>query len=411
MTAPRAGAYRPGVEERLRTVGYDVLLFASLAATMVVELAQSHDENTEITPLSVAVVTLASAPVLLRHRHPALSLTLAMVMVYGVMVVVDIHQTVPFPSMVAGYCLALVSTRRQTVLAGLVLVPFVVGAIAVFGHEVLASFELPKNLAFVAAPLLLGSAVRERRATTEALVERAEEAERSREEEALRRVGEERLRIAREVHDVVAHAMVAINVQAGVGAHLLERDPAQAKQTLLDIKRVSGHALGDLRDTLGDLRSPSEGDPAPVQPSRGLQELEGLGASLRSAGLEVDLRIDPATETLPVALTATGYRIVQEALTNVVRHAHGAHARVDVTRCDDHVVIDVSDDGRGVPSDRRDDDAGTPAPGSGNGLRGSRERALALGGTFTSGPDPDGGWRVTATLPVAVPAASGPALR
>ena len=328
-----------------------------------------------------------------------------MVALYGVMAVVDIYQTVPFPSMVAGYSLALVSTRRQTVVAGAVLVPFVVAAIAVFGHEMLASSELPKNLAFVAAPLLLGSAARERRATTEALVQRAEEAERSRDEEALRRVGEERLRIAREVHDVVAHAMVAINVQAGVGAHLLERDPARAKQTLLDIKRVSGHALGDLRDTLGDLRSPSEADPAPVQPSRGLQELEGLGASLRSAGLEVDLRIDPATETLPVALTATGYRIVQEALTNVVRHAHGAHARVEVARCDDHVVIDVSDDGRGngVPADSRDD-AGTPAPGSGNGLRGLRERALALGGTFTSGPDPAGGWRVTATLPVSAPA-------
>ncbi len=389
-------------------MGLDVLLFVSLAATMVVELARSPEPDTAITPVSVAVVTVAAAPVLLRRHHPALSLTLAMVALYGVMAVVDIYQTVPIPSMVAGYSLALVSTRRQTVLAGLVLVPFVVTAIGVFGHEMLLTAELPKNLAFVAAPLLLGSAVRERRATTEALVQRAEEAERSREEEALRRVGEERLRIAREVHDVVAHAMVAINVQAGVGAHLLERDPDQAKQTLLDIKRVSGHALSDLRDTLGDLRSPTdETAAAPVQPHRGLQELEGLGASLRSAGLEVDLRIDPATGTLPVALTATGYRIVQEALTNVVRHAHGARARVDVARLDDRVVIDVSDDGAGVPGRPGSEHPGTRTQGSGNGLKGMQERALALGGTFVSGPDPDGGWRVTATLPVGVPAGSG----
>ena len=285
-----------------RTVAFDALLAVALAATMVVELWRSDEPDTRITLLSVAVIALASAPVLLRRTRPGLALVLAMAGLYAVMATVEIYQTVPFPSMVAGYSLALVSSRRTTILAGLALVPFVVAAIAIFGHEVITTAELPKNLAFVAAPLLLGSAVRERRAAHDALVERAETAERTREEEALRRVGEERLRIARDVHDVVAHAMVAINVQAGVGAHLLDRDPEQARRTLQDIKKLSGEALDDLRATLGTLRAPEDDEAAPVRPAPGLRELDDLGElgeSLRSAGVEVEVDVDPATRTLP----------------------------------------------------------------------------------------------------------------
>jgi signal transduction histidine kinase len=399
-----AQAYRPRVRLHPRTVGRkqvlgDLLLAVALAATMVVELWKSEGDRTEITPVSVGVIVLASLPVLLRRTRPLLSLVLAMIGLYAVMAVADIYQTVPFPSMVAGYSLALVSSRRTTIAAGLALVPPVIAAIAIFGHEPITTAELPKNLAFVAAPLLLGSAVRERNAHVAALVERAETAERTREEEARRRVGEERLRIARDVHDVVAHAMVAINVQAGVGAHLLDRDPERARRTLEDIKRVSGEALDDLRATLGTLRAPGdEGASAPVLPTQGLGELDELGASLRSAGIEVELDIDPSTATVPAAVSATGYRIIQEALTNVVRHAHGSRARVQVARQDDRVVIDVTDDGRGaVPVG-----ASTPV-GTGNGVRGMRERAQAAGGTLDAGPLADGGWRVRAILPVAAP--------
>ncbi len=197
----------------------------------------------------------------------------------------------------------------------------------------------------MAAPLLIGVAVRDRRAYLAALLDRAETAERTRDEEARRRVGEERLRIARDVHDVVAHAMVAINVQSGVGAHLLDRDPEQARRTLKDIEKVSGEALSDLRSTLGMLRDDTAADGAPTGPTQGLGELDELGESLRTAGIEVDLDVDPATATLPASVTATGYRIVQEALTNVVRHAGGSHARVRVTRGDEALVIEVDDDG------------------------------------------------------------------
>jgi signal transduction histidine kinase len=411
VTSTSAAAYRPRVHLHPRAVGHavgDLLLVAALAAAIMVELWQSERPDTEISPLSVTVIVLATLPVLLRRQRPVLALLLAMAMLYVVMATVDCYQTVPLTSMVVGYSLALASDRRTTVIVGLALVPPVIGAIAIFGHDdvLFRTAEIPKNLAFVAAPLLLGSAVRERRAAHDALVERAETAERTREEEALRRVGEERLRIARDVHDVVAHAMVAINVQAGVGAHLLDRDPEQARRTLQDIKKLSGEALDDLRATLGTLRAPEDDDAAPVRPAHGLRELDDLGElgeSLRSAGVEVDVDIDPATGTLPASVTTTGYRIVQEALTNVVRHASGSRAQVRVAREGDRVVIDVRDDGRGVVP------VGAAAtPGTGSGVRGMRARALAAGGTLDAGPLDGGGWRVLATLPVDRSSGSAP---
>ena len=375
----------------------DLGIAAALAGAMVVEMAYRNDDGTETTPLAIAVVVVAVLPTLTRHRHPGWSLAACMALLYAVLAIVDVHYTAPFSSMLCGYSLALAVDRRRVVLAGLALVPAVVAAILIFSDDrTLFNAEIPKNLAFVAAPLLLGAAVRNRRDYLAALVDRAETAERTREEEARRRVGEERLRIARDVHDVVAHAMVAINVQAGVGAHLLDRDPEQARRTLKDIEKVSSEALSDLRSTLGALRHDAAEDGlAPVRPAQGLRELDELGESLRTAGIEVDLDIDPATISLPASVTSTGYRIVQEALTNVVRHAGGSHARVRVTRADDALVIEVDDDGG--------DEASAAPPGAGQGVRGMRERAQAAGGTLEAGPQAGGGWRVVATLPTGAP--------
>ena len=375
----------------------DLGIAAAFAGAMVAEMALRSDNRTETTPLAIAVVVVAVLPTLTRHRHPAWSLVACMALLYAVLAIVDVHYTAPFSSMLCGYSLALVVDRRRVVFAGLALVPAVVGAILLFSDDrTLLNAEIPKNLAFVAAPLLLGAAVRNRRDYLAALVDRAETAERTRDEEARRRVGEERLRIARDVHDVVAHAMVAINVQAGVGAHLLDRDPEQARRTLQDIEKVSSEALSDLRSTLGMLREDATGnDGAPVRPAQGLRELDELGESLRTAGIEVDLDVDPATATLPASVTSTGYRIVQEALTNVVRHAGGSHARVRVTRGADALVIEVDDDGG--------DEASAAPPGAGQGVRGMRERAQAAGGTLEAGPQAGGGWRVVATLPTGAP--------
>jgi signal transduction histidine kinase len=187
-----------------------------------------------------------------------------------------------------------------------------------------------------------------------------------------------------------------------VGARLLDRNPEQARGTLQDIKRVSGAALNDLRSMLGVLRENDGPDaPAPVHPILDLDGLADLRDTLRSAGLDVDIAVDLGVEadagTLPATVGATGYRIVQEALTNVLRHAGPTSAHVRVTRRDEVVVFEVEDDGgpAGAPAG-----AGT---GSGQGLRGMRERATALGGSLEAGPRPGGGWRVAASLPTGAP--------
>ena len=160
--------------------------------------------------------------------------------------------------------------------------------------------------------------------------------------EAERRVGEERLRIAREVHDVVAHSMVAINVQAGVAAHLLEHDTDHAREALLNIKRTSGEALTDLRATLGILRDPRQD--APAGPAAGLDDLEAVASRLRAAGVDVTVDVD-TVGAVPTPVHSAGYRIVQEALTNVLRHADARAATVVVRADDDMLTIVVADDG------------------------------------------------------------------
>jgi signal transduction histidine kinase len=332
---------------------------------------------------------VAALPVLVRRQHPELALVAAMVLLFGVTETSGTELTIAITPVVCGYALASARGRRALWAVPPTMVTVVL-LLAVYSPYDLASADTLRNLALVVLPTALGVMAHDRRQLLASLVTRAETAERTREEETLRRVGEERLRIARDVHDAVAHAMVAINVQAGVGAHLLDRDPDHARETLRDIKRVSGEALADLRSTLGVLRDPD--DAAPVRPTADLTSIEDLRAGLAAAGVEVEVSIDPGAAALPPTIGATGYRIVQEALTNVLRHAGTTTARVRVSRGDDVLLIEVDDDGTGTaPPDES---------GSGNGVRGMRERAAAAGGTLEAGPRPDGGWRVAASLPL-----------
>lgn len=359
----------------------DLGLALLLLAAMVVELVVSDKQDTEVSPLSLLAVTAAAAPVVLRRRHPGPAFAGCLLAVVALSSVSAIYLTIPYPSVVTAYSLAATWGLRRALVAGVVTVPVVLAIIQVHSPHGLLNWETPKNLGLIALPLVLGVAEHQRR--------------RVHEEETRGRVGDERLRIARDVHDVVAHAMVAINVQAGVGAHLLDRDPEQARGTLLDIKKTSGEALADLRSTLGVLRDPGGADDVPVQPVLSLCELAGLREGLDAAGLRLELDVDPAAAGLPASVDATGYRIVREALTNVVRHASSDEAVVRVRLEAGRVVIEVEDDGAG----RRTPVNGT-APGTGNGLRGMHERALAVGGSLEAGPRRDGGWRVAASLPV-----------
>lgn len=240
-----------------------------------------------------------------------------------------------------------------------------------------------------------GDAVRSRRAFVDAIRERAERAERTREEEARRRVAEERLRIARDLHDVVAHHIALVNVQAGVAAHVMDKRPDQAKEALAHVREASRSALGELRATVGLLRQ--SGDPeAPTEPAPGLAVLGELVDKVRRAGLPVEVACADRLTPLPAAVDLAAYRVIQEALTNVQKHAGpGAKAEVSVIRVGETAEVTVLDNGTG-----RSEGAGTAADGGGHGLLGMRERVTALGGTLTAGPRYGGGFRVHAILPV-----------
>ncbi|EPH45068.1 sensor histidine kinase [Streptomyces aurantiacus] len=204
---------------------------------------------------------------------------------------------------------------------------------------------------------------------------------------AKRRADEERLRMARELHDVLAHSISVINVQAGVGLALLDSDPEQARTALTTIKSASKEALGEVRQVLDTLRAPGA---APRAPAPGLGRLPELVEQARSTGLTVTVATEGRRADLPPGADLAAFRIVQEALTNVVRHSGSRNARVLVHHAPDAVTLRVDDDGPATGAD---------AGGSGNGLAGMRERAAALGGTIEAGPRPDGGFRVTAVLP------------
>jgi signal transduction histidine kinase len=244
------------------------------------------------------------------------------------------------------------------------------------------------GLAGLAAWLLVllgaGEAIRIRR-------ERTAEAARIREEETLRRAGEERLRIARELHDALGHHLSLINMQSGVALHLNKELPEQARSSLAAIKQASKEALAELRSVLDILRQ--DGEPAARSPTWTLARLEDLVSQAAAAGLEVRTETDGEVRRLPFAVDVAAFRIVQEALTNVTRHAGPATATVRVSYGDRDLTVQVDDDGRGLS-------AHGSAPGSGNGIVGMRERVAALGGDLQAGPRAGGGFRVRARLPL-----------
>ncbi|MEU7073406.1 sensor histidine kinase [Streptomyces narbonensis] len=241
--------------------------------------------------------------------------------------------------------------------------------------------ELPAG-AFAVAVLAASELVRVRR--EQWAQQRAERAAAER-----RRADEERLRIARELHDVLAHSISVINVQAGVGLALLDADPEQARTALTTIKAASKEALGEVRQVLDTLRTPGD---APRAPAPGLGRLPELVEQAAAAGLTVTVTASgPPATALPPGADLAAFRIVQEALTNVVRHSGSRTARVEIAHGPARLDLRVDDDGPAT---------GTEAGGSGNGLAGMRERAAALGGTIDAGVRPDGGFRVHAVLPL-----------
>jgi signal transduction histidine kinase len=243
---------------------------------------------------------------------------------------------------------------------------------------------------WTAAAVFLGDAMRSRRSYLAALEQRARDLEQSREDEARRRVAEERLRIAQDLHDSVAHTMATINVQAGVAAHVIDRHPDKAHDALVVIQQASREVLDELAALLGLLR-PDGGNAATLAPTPGPAQLGSLVESARRSGLEVTLQIEHDVGDVPQPVGVALYRIVQESLTNVVRHAGpGARATVTVTEDrDGRLAVEIADDGAGANG----------TSGTGVGIVGMRERAEATGGALVAGARPQGGWIVRGVWP------------
>ncbi|MFG3040565.1 sensor histidine kinase [Streptomyces sp. NPDC048330] len=282
-----------------------------------------------------------------------------------------------------------------------VLLPAALGALVVqitattfitSGQDVFVSTSVALALALLTA-VLLGRSVRERRGHADQLKAAA----------AAEAVAAERLRIARELHDVIAHSIGVVAIQAGVGHRVIETQPAEARKALAVIESVSRETLSGLRRTLGALRTPAEDSPvpgeAPRAPAPGLADLDRLAASTADAGVRVEVRHlgDPG-RPLPPEVDLAAYRIVQESLTNVVRHAAAPDCRVTVERTGDALVVEIADDGPARPAGSAD--GGPGGAGGGYGIVGMRERTALLGGRFSAGPRPGGGFHVTALLPL-----------
>ncbi len=396
------GPAAPG--ERLRT---DVLFALAMAVSAVVVVRSVRDNGHVPDVLGWALLLVAHVVVVWRRRAPVR----VMVTLMGILLVyhsLDNNHTAPMAvSMVALFTVASRTRPRNTLVLGVGVMGIMLAV--KFSEGMAEGAESLRISGWIVAFLLLGVYVRIHRQYVASVVERAERAERTREEEARRRVAEERLRVARDLHDLLAHSITLVGVQTSVAAHVLAADPdrldrAAVAKALDDVAETCRTARGELRATLQVLRSGSDdeegaGADEARGPLPGLDGLPDLADAARTAGARVELAV--ADCRAPAAVGAAAYRIVQEALTNVVRHAGpGSTVRVSVRAEDAALCVRVADDGRGGHNGRDGHGQGgghTP----GFGLLGMRERARTVGGTLDAGPRPEGGFLVSAVLPLA----------
>lgn len=338
-------------------------------------------------------VVLGASMLLLRSSFPLAAL-LGATSVASAYLLLGHHGAFPVlpPVLVAQYTvIAHGELSRRDGIAVAVLATLVLALAAAIGDPHRPPSNWAIDAGWIAAAILLGDAMRSRRELAAAAEARAVEAERTRDEEARRRVSEERLAIARELHDVVAHTLALINVQAGVAAHVFDSNPEQAREAFEHIRTATHATLNELRAMVGVLREAPDTSP-PLEPTRGLEGLDALIARVREAGLEVMLERSGSLDDLPGHIDLAAYRVLQEALTNVIRHNGPSRVSVSLERTVDalrlRVTNDAGPDGRGGPVVE------------GHGITGMREWVTTLGGEFDAGALPGGGFEVRARMPV-----------
>jgi signal transduction histidine kinase len=379
---------------RLRDVATALAVTIVLVAASYAEAHPAHNylspgQHLAPTPIAAfALVILAGLVLIWRYRYPrtVVCVSTAAVATYSLLGFVN-GAALLLPA-VAMWALATSMPIRRSGAWAVGVIVVLMAAMAPnnpFGWNGGGFFLIPAN---IAVALFGGTAIGERRAYAAAQRERAER-------EARRSVDEERLRIARELHDVVAHTMATINVQASAAAQVLNDRPEQAAESLAAIRTASKDGLRELRAILNVLRHADE--PAdPTSPAPGLARLDALAEGARQAGLPVTLTVTGRPRPLPAVIDLAAYRIIQEALTNSIRHAGPATATVTVCHGDD-LLVEIADTGRGATIRSGQNDF---SPESGHGLRGMRERAAAAGGTIEIGSAPKTGFRVAARFPL-----------
>ena len=385
-----------GLDRRLVDAAVVVVLLVVTALPLATRPLTAGQRPSDVW--AYLLVAALCVPFAFHRRYPVAAIAVAS----GALILYAVGRYAAYPGipifvLVAG--ISLHSTRLRALLAaGLGAVAISV-AVWLQPEGVATASTWVASLLALAVAWLWGENLRNRRARWAAMEDRARRLEAEREERDRQAVTDERLRIARELHDVVAHSMSVIAVQSGVANHVIDSRPAQARQALATIEATSRSALVELRRLLGVLRQGD--DPvASLEPNPGMAEIGRLVEQVRSAGVEVELKVEGEPGDLPPGVDLSAFRIAQEGLTNVLKHG-GNVARLLVRYSPGAVAVEIADDGR----------AGTPdeatAEGTGHGLIGMRERVALFGGELTAGPAPGGGYRMAARLPYAAAAGAG----
>jgi signal transduction histidine kinase len=381
------------LQQLARRYWFDALILAGTGVWLADAVVSLHDTHGPQGPLSFDVVAViaSTTPLLARRRFPLGALLTAGTAIAVVSFVDDGLAKHPFVSFLFGLSICVLFGMRPVRLQSAGGLAFTLGVAA------LVELNAPEGkvgdfifdaIAFSVA-WIIGRSVGGKFREADEARERAARAELEREERARRAVADERARIARELHDVIGHSVSVMTVQATAVRRTLEADQDREREALLVVEQTGREALAEMRRVVGVLRRPEEAPALAPQPS--LEHLDRLVESAREAGLPVELRVEGEPVQLAAGIDLTAYRLVQEGLTNALKHARAQRAEVVVRYADGHVELTVSDDGPG----------GGDGDKGGHGLVGMRERISVYGGELEAGPRPEGGYRLSARLPIA----------
>ena len=350
------------------------------------------------TALAAVAASLATLPIAVRRKYPVpVLIIVTSALAVSTLLGVDWGGS---PAIALPLYIVATNYERRTSLIALCLVE-----LALVASLGVAALLRPAggdtfNIVLVGATWFVGDSIRARRAYVAGLTSQAEQQQRREVERAQQSIAEERLQIARELHDIVAHSLSVIAIQSGVGRHVLDMQPEEARKALAAVELTSRSALEELRRVLGVLRRDTPDGPD-LTPASGLGDLDRLLAQVRAAGVTVDLHQHGEAIALPPSMDLSVYRIVQEALTNVTKHAGTSKAAVDIAFDEGSLVVTVTDDGSArLNGGRQTSDLGEPA-GAHHGIIGMRERTAVFGGSLTAAPRQAGGFEVRACFPLA----------